>query len=271
MQFSRRRACVDVDQRQRFLEHRRTSGHFTSGIECERGTVEDDLVLPAGHVRIKQRQAERARGLGHARLALGNFAEVKRRCVDDAQHLRAGGTCRTARLVEPGVFADKKAEAQTLHIEHDRALPRIAPRCEVTPLVEHLIVRQFALAVRRDHATLAQHRCGVVALRHAHRVRPNITSLTELMRMSHHHDQTLQTGERAGAVAQRIGTGPHERGAQQQIFGRVAANAELGGQHQPRALRVSAPRLGDDRRDVASQVTDRRVDLRQRDADRGCC
>ena len=85
------------------------------------------------------------------------------------------------------------------------------------------------------------------------------------MRMPDHHMQPGQIGQRLGTVRQCIGAGFHERGAQQEVFGRIAAQAELRRQHEPRALRMGAARGLDDLARVARQVSDRGVDLREGD------
>ena len=147
-------------------------------------------------MRVQQRQPDAARALGHALLALGRLAEVERRGIEHAQHLRAGRLGGCGRLVEPGVLADQQAEAQAADLEHHRRLPGVAARGEVAPLVEHLVVRQLALAVGGRHASPCQHRGRVVALLHRQRLGPNIAPLTELMRMPHHHVQALEIGQR---------------------------------------------------------------------------
>ena len=89
--------------------------------------------------------------------------------------------------------------------------------------------------------------------------------------MPHHHEEPLQIGQCARAVDQRIGARLHERGAQQQIFGRIAAQTEFGREHELCAMGVSASRHSDDARTVARQITDRGVDLRQGHFDRRLC
>ena len=89
--------------------------------------------------------------------------------------------------------------------------------------------------------------------------------------MPHHHEEPLQIGQCARAVDQRIGARLHERRAQQQILGRIAAQTEFGREHELCAMGVSASRHSDDERTVARQITDRGVDLRQGHFDRRLC
>ena len=126
----------------RFLEHRRTRRDTALGVDRERPAVEHDLVLAAHEVAVEQRHGSRARALGHALFALGELAEMKRRGVEHAQHLRTGRLGARGRLVEPGVLADREAETQAADLEHDRPVASVAPGGEVAPFVEHLVVRQ---------------------------------------------------------------------------------------------------------------------------------
>ena len=214
-------------------------------------------------MQVEQRHAERAGAFAHARFALGHLAEVEGRRVQHAQHLGAGHLGGLAGFVEPGVFADHEAETEAVDLEHHGALTSVAAGGEIAPLVEHLVVGQFAFAVGRDDAPPREHRGRVVALLHRVRLRPNIAPITELMRMPDHHHQARQIGERARAVRQGVGAGLHEGGSQQQVFGRVAAQAEFGREHEAGALRVGTAGGVDDLRGVAGEVADGGIDLRQ--------
>ncbi len=160
------------------------------------------------------------------------------------------------------------AEIEAADREGQRRQAGVAPGGEVAPFVEDLVVRELALAVGRDDATLAQNRGGVEAQRHRDRLRPNISRFTELMRMADDNEQPGKIGEPARAVGQRLGTGAHERGTKQQVLGRIAAQAEFGRQDDARPLLLGAARERDDLLGVCREVSDRRVDLRQRDPDR---
>ncbi len=75
--------------------------------------------------------------------------------------------------------------------------------------------------------------------------------------------QALEVGQRPCTIGQRIGTGTHEGRAQQEVFGRVAAEAELGGDDQAHPLRMRPSRRLDDAAAVSRQIPHGRVDLRQ--------
>ena len=89
------------------------------------------------------------------------------------------------------------------------------------------------------------------------------------MRMPHHHVQALEIAQRTRAAGQGVGAGLHEGRAQQQVFGRVAAQAQFGEKHQPRALRVCTLGRFDDSLRVAGDVAHRHVDLREGHLHRG--
>ena len=87
------------------------------------------------------------------------------------------------------------------------------------------------------------------------------------MRMADDDEETRQIGEPAGALAERLGAGMHERRPQQQILGRVTAQAELGREDEAGAFAVGTSRRVDDLLRVAGEVADAGVDLRQRHFD----
>ena len=258
-----------VQHQQRFFEHWRARHDPARRIDRERRAVEHHLVLPAGQVGVQQRQLGVARAVAHAQLAFNDLAQVVRRRVQHAQHLCPGGLGGSRRLVEPGVFADQQAEAQAADLEHDRPQPRIAARGEVATLVEHLVVRQLALAIGRDDVAAGQHRRRVVAPGYRMRSGADIGLIGKLMRVPDHHMQAAQIGQCFRAIGQRVATSQHEGWAEQQVFGRIAAQAQLRGQHHLRALRMRTARKLDDLRDVADQVAHGRVDLSERNFDQG--
>ena len=81
--------------------------------------------------------------------------------------------------------------------------------------------------------------------------------------------QTLEIGQGCGTCHQGIGTGLHEDGAQQQVFRRVAAQAQFGGEHHLGALGVGGAGRLHDLLQVALQVTHGGVDLGKGNPDRG--
>ena len=88
---------------------------------------------------------------------------------------------------------------------------------EITLLVEHRIVRQFLFQIGRSNDPVPEQRSGVVAF-------PVV-----FVGMAHHDGDA---GNFAGQIVQRPGTGIVKTVAQQQVFGRVTAQAEFGCQQQ---------------------------------------
>ena len=86
-------------------------------------------------------------------------------------------------------------------------------------------------------------------------------------RMAEHEVEIGQVGEGRGAVGQSLFAGGQEGRAQQQVFGRVAAQGQFGRHRDARALGVGGAGGLDDAAHVAGQVTDGRIDLQQRHLD----
>jgi len=87
--------------------------------------------------------------------------------------------------------------------------------------------------------------------------------------MPDQHRQTVQRCQFAGQRLQLPLAGVHESRAQQQVFGRIAGQCQLRCDHQRRAAGMRVARGSGDLAGVAREIADRRVDLRQRDADLG--
>jgi hypothetical protein len=163
----------------------------------------------------------RARALGHARFALAGLVEVEGRRVQHAQHLRAGVAARPAGSSNQASSQISRPTAPR-HLEHQRRQPGVAAGHEVAPLVEDLVVGQFALAVGGQHRPPASTEAALKRCCTGQRLGPNIAALTQLMRMPHHHMQARQSAS-SPPSGQGLGAGLHEGRAQQQVFGRVAA------------------------------------------------
>ena len=189
---ARRAAFVDLDPHQARLEAAAANNDAAVSIGGERRTVEDDLVLPAHQMGIEQRHAHSLCTLGHPRLALTRLVEMERRRIEHAQHLRAGGHRSRSRLVEPGVLADQYTEPLATGVEHHRWQPRLATADEVAALIEHLIVRQLALAIGRLHAPADQQRGRVEAHRCGQRLGALCRHRAAARRMTKQHRQALQ-------------------------------------------------------------------------------
>lgn len=84
----------------------------------------------------------------------------------------------------------------------------------------------------------------------------------EPMRMPDHQMQARQPRHFRRQRRQCLGTRLHEGRAQQQVFGRVAGERELGRQHHACTLRMRLPRGLRQQARIAGQVAHRGVDLR---------
>ena len=128
-----------------------------------------------------------------------------------------------------------------------------SPGLEVALLVEHAVVRQHRLAVDRVHGAVGEHGERVVDV---------LGALGEA-------DQRDDPLGRGRDVGERLLGGLQEVLLEQQVLGRVAGERELGEQHQ---LGAGVARAGDvlaHQARVALEVADARVDLRERERQRG--
>ena len=156
---------------------------FALGIERKRAPFKNHLVLPTHQMRVNQGQTAIGHALAHALLSLRAFARMKRRGVQHCQHLRASVTRKAGRFVKPGVFANQQPHPRALNLEH----PDPVAGGEITALVKHLVVGQFALVISTDHLPLAQHAGAVVAARHRHAAGAQAAAFG----VTHHHMQPL--------------------------------------------------------------------------------
>ena len=215
------------------------------------------LVLPAHQVGVDQRQTGGCHALAHGDFALIAFADVKRRGVDDGQQFSACGFGICGRGIKPGVFTDQQAHFQLgtrrARLKHAGL---IAGR-EVAALVKHLVIGQLALGVGGNHLPFAQHTGRVKALLHRHRAGAAVAARG----MPDHDRQVFQVGQGCGDRFHGIITGMNECGTQKQIFGGIAANRQLGGQHQPGAVGIGLARGLDDFLGIARQITHQKIEL----------
>ena len=89
------------------------------------------------------------------------------------------------------------------------------------------------------------------------------------MRMPDHHLQVIELGELTRQLVESSDAALHEGRSQQQVLGRVPCQREFGRDEETGPGRVRFTRSVDDALGIARQVADRRIDLRERDLDRG--
>ena len=223
-------------------------------VKCERCSVEHDLVLPADVVRKHQRQAGFAHPFAHPFDPFPRLAHVIGRGIDDQQGLGPGRLRLACGARKPGVFANQESETHAAGLEHQG----FAAGCEVALLVEHLVVRQFALGIGRKHATVTEHRRRVVALLDGDRTGAVITTGW----MADHHPQTGQRRQLGRQFAQLAHGRFHEGAAHHQILRRIAGQRQFRRQQHLRARGMGAARRLGNALAVAGEIADREIELR---------
>ena len=103
----------------------------------------------------------------------------------------------------------------------------------------------------------AQDARGVVPLLHGDAAAAHVTT----GRMPDHHHKVFQVGQLAGDHLYGIITGGDKRGAQEQVFGRIAADRQLGRQQQARTLRVGGAGGFHDFAGIARHVAHGEIEL----------
>ena len=116
-----------------------------------------------------------------------------------------------------------------------------------------------------DPATVHYYQPGFLFLPFGIYSRSKVVRALRPLRMPDHQVQPGAVGQRGGQRRQRLLAGGHEGRAQQQVLGRIAAQRQLGRDHQPRAFGMGRAGRVVQQAQVALEVADRGVDLRQRD------
>ena len=260
-----RRAIHDLHERERLFERRKLVRDLAVRIHDEGCAVEHELVLPADQVHVDEREPVLGYALAHHVIADILLVYVVRRRVGDEQDARAGISRSARRMSVPGVGANIDAHARTvarfgraphvladvhaeLHAVHCEDARR-ARRLEITLLVENGVVGEIMLVVDADHFAVAYHRSGVVAL---------------AMRYPRVADDERDAAHALGEIGDRVLAFLHEIFAQEQVFGRITADRELRRDHHVRAAGARASRKIHDARNVAREIADRHVHLRNR-------
>jgi hypothetical protein len=114
------------------------------------------------------------------------------------------------------------------------------------------------------HSALADHTGAVEALRHRDRAGAAVAAAG----VADHHVQVFQVGQGAGNGFQGIIAGLDERGAQKQVFGRIATNRQFGGEQQTHTPLVGAAGRVNDFLGIARHVTHHKIELGN--ADKKC-
>jgi len=156
--------------------------------------LENNFVLAAHQMRIDQWQAGCQATRLHHQLALAALADMKRRGIDHHQQFGTGLFGLARGFFKPGVFADQQADADgaacgfvAFHLENAGALSRR----EITALVKHLVIGQFALGIGVDDAAFPQYPGRIVALLDGHAFGAQAGAAVTAGRSANHHRQVL--------------------------------------------------------------------------------
>ena len=159
--------------------------------------------------------------------------------------MRAGHLRARRRIGKPDVLANDHRAANSVDVEYARR----AARLEIAVLVEHRVVRQLLLAVDLCDAPVADHRNGVVS--------PALVRFRE-------SDESRDAMHPRRKCSELGRARPQKRRPQQQVFGRIAAQRQLGSDDE---RRTRAPRRVDrvaKTPRIAGEIAENLVQLRDR-------
>ena len=240
---------VEVDDEQRLLEAGRACDDLALVVEDDRVTVEDELVLPADEVAERDVRGVVPGPRDEHLLAVLRLAAVVRRRREVDEERRAGEReigRRGAGL--PDVLADRRADQDVAELEQQE----LAAGGEVAVLVEDAVVREELLAVDALHGAARAHERGVREV------------AVERRPADERHDPLAAPRHLVHGLAGRS----DEPGPQEEVLGRVSGHRQL---REDDEIGGGALRLLDrrgDSPDVAVEVADDDVQLRERDPHR---
>ena len=238
---------VEIADQELLRERGSAREHAAVGPEHGAAPVEHELVLTADEIAVGDRAEAVAGARREHLLARLTLAEVVGggRDVEHADRSERGRLGHGVR--QPDVLADRQRERALGRLDVQRA----AAGRERALLVEDAVVGQLALVVAREDGAVGEHERRVA---HAVAVQP---------RAAHDERHLDLAGEHL-----RLGlAGAQERGAQEQILGRVARDPELGGQHEVGARARGIGTGVGDALPVLGKRSDREVELGQREAE----
>ena len=158
-------------------------------------------------------------------------------------HLRACSHGLRGRLRRPDVFTDGHADLQTVQFKNSG----LSARREIAHFVEHPVVGEAMLAVKRFDFTVSQQGCAVIEF------------AVGVQGQAHQQGDICALGRKR---LQRLVDPDFQAGAQQQVFRRVARQRQFRKHHQPGAAggRLTRRLLNPLR--IAGNIADHRIDLR---------
>ena len=216
------------------------------GIEAEGRAIEDKLVLAAELIEINERQSalDNARDGDESRSS--RLAAPVRRTVGNKKNFAACGGEAFDRVRSPNILADGNADAHAL----ERRRPRHRPRREHALFVEHAIIRQIGLEADRLDAAFVEEGIGVVAMPILDPRQPDENRRAAVGGIA----RDLLAGGAAGFQKRRL---------QDEVLGWIARDEEFGKHHEIGAEGGRLGAGGADARDIARDVADRAIDLRE--------
>src|SRR3989475_1855933 len=216
-------------------------------VEDHAHAVKDQLVLTADQVVVAEDDAVVAGPRGQHLCPFAPLPGVVRGAVDVDNHERPGGRLRLARAAwGPDILADRDADRDAFNDKHRRA----ASGVEVSLFVKYPVVRQALLVVDAHPVRSDAHRRRVVEVR-------------ALIDESHDRGDALGA---AGDFLQRGQVSPHKVGFEQEIFRGITGDRQFGEADDIRAQIARAVDGLANTAGIALQVSHRRIDLGQADA-----
>ncbi len=241
-----RHATIERNQRDRFMPAGQLLHDITPGIHHEGRAVEHQFVLSSDAIGIDERQPGFSGTGAHLLTPFSVLPSVVRRPVGHDNDLRA----RLPRLPRgarvPDILADQEAEHRAVDVDDARC----AARFEIALLIEHRVVWKLLLAVGGRHATVGEHRERVVAF-----------SIVPFGKA----DDDRRAADTGGERGEPAGAGSEKCRAQQQVFGRIAAERKLGRHDKSRASALGLPHRRQYRRTIAGEIPQHLIQLRDCD------
>ncbi len=241
-----------------FAEGRKLRCQRTIGIQHERRAVEHQFVLAADLVEVNQRQI----ALGHPRHRdrQPDIILVARigRAVGHDENFRPGFSQALDDVLvvlgffDPGVLADRHADS---HAANRQGTPDRASRKHAL-LVEHAVIRQIDLEADGRDPPAIQQRAGIVEF-----------AVVDPWAADQHGRSAI--GGLSRKILDRRAARRLERGFQDQIFRGIAGNEQFRKHHQRGAVGLGLRARGASLDSIAGNVSDRRIQLGERDLEGG--
>ena len=217
---------VEIDEEQMLGELRSSGEDPARAVDHQRVAVEDQIVLPADEVHVRDDRLVRDRPPHHEREAHAGLVPLERGAVDHEQHADVGSEHpldRTA--VAPEVLADDDRDVHAADAQHQELIAGD----EDPELVEHGVVRQVVLRVARDDGAPVQHARAVLRDRRGCVARALRARLERTIRVPDDDRQLAEAlvRERAGQPGYGGSGRPEEARAGGEVLDRVAADRAL--------------------------------------------